>query len=578
MLTCSELSLLNNNVKTCQTIDDPSRDEVLLVPSLLRGTALGRAWLWAFVETESLQDKLKIEIKATHEIFQKLVLEVRSLSEKIAQFYLDEARRDKTVSRRAIDIAEELRCFFQIQTPFCLKRSLASMNQVFQRHLAEKVFSQDDVYSLELFEKEYAMLAVEGILQADFPIEVFKRLLNKEQLSSKQKKQLEDWLQLVKEKNERLTPSLFHKALQGIGAFIAKEKELPQEEYINIYVLLEIALLNAGCEMLSLEDKVYSEWLFSLVTGAVVDSELPVQLGEAIQHKNLQSLGLFAFKREGFENQMVLLGKSIAFLGMWRMHCIEAMPREWRLKVEYRDPEGRFLVVEKLKSSLDDVNWKTKHGRVERDDFEKLKGLSKLVEVMAAQQKTPADTLYANIYFNCKDEVRCLVPIAKSGHFDFNALTKFVIKSASNGKNFPICRHLFTESGIKKDLVARFYLDIVEQHFLSKPVASIKEVASSHKYRIADPRVVDHIKEVHIPKLRELQHSIKLSLITRLKHNTEEGRKKLDEAISQAIVDFQKDAGFLASEWADSDTRITSFLLSNRQELFVAGRAGSLVA
>jgi hypothetical protein len=575
MVTNSELSYLNNNIMTLATIDEPDQEDILLAPSFLRGTAFGRGWLWAIGDATQIKEKLKEEIRTNHELFKKLLAEIKELNSKLEVCYCTPNNgKDVATSRRVIQLAEFLGCFFDTQVPFSLERSLKSMHRVFQKNLKDKIFSKEDVVQLEHFEKEYATLAVEGILQADFPIDILKRLLIKDVLSAKQKKQLDEWLQLVEEKRERLTPSLFHKALQGIGMYICKERELPLEEYNNIYVLLEIALLDCGCKILSQDDSAYSQWLYSLTPGTVIDSEQPVQLGTALQHTSLTKLGLFAFKREGFDNQMVLFGKSIAFLGMWKIHCIDAMPPEWRLKVEYRDSEGRFLVVEKLNSSLDQVTWKTKHAAIEKDDISKLDSLSSLIAIMATQQRTPADSLPEYMFFNNKDELRCLIPIAKSGLFDFNALTKFVLKCSVNGKNFPVCRYLYSKSKLKNEPVIKFYLDIVEQHFVLKPRASIAEIAASHKYKIGDPRVPDYIKDIHIPKLKDLQHTLKLSLVPKLKDKTDGGRKKLQDEISLAIVEFQRDAGFLASEWPDAETRIKTYLLDKkRSQLFQASSA-----
>ncbi len=512
--------------------------------------------------------------KLSEKLFKDAFVAIDATNKKVAACYeKNKMNADEQDALRGdvVLIGVTLSSLFDLNIPFSMTQRINRVQLAFEKVLKRQLFAEKEIALLRDFEKVYAMACVESIMRKPMPQHAFLGLLNGEARCAAQE-ELQEWLACVKDKEVRLTPWLFHQALAGMIEVVLKTK-VNSAELSHQVSSLEIALLKKGCKMFQREDQLYTKWLTVLSPGTVIDEKDGggILLGESKQHPTFLSQGLVAFERQGHPDQLVIFGKSVALLGMWHASHKENGAMVPFVTVLKTDPQGRYLVIEKLVSSLEAIPFRRKFGKVAEEDEAKCDEIARLIAWMSSQKVTPkVEFQPAFIFFTSKGFLRTLVPLKTDEPFDYNKLENFV-RIAANG-NYLAFRYIMRRSELIHHPVALFYLKIVEEHLLGAAKHAIRDQAVFDA--IYDQRVIERAQTM-IVNLKELRQKLFLALIPQLVNKERQARDTLLQEISKALIEFQKDTGLPASDWKENEAEeiVISYLKSERKELFVGTKS-----
>jgi len=536
----------------------------------------GRAWGYLYKTLDYVlfasgsleQSKLEKSFKVSEKLFQDALLAIEATNKKTAACFeknkVDSDERD-ALRIELVSIGNSLSSFFDLNVPFSLIDRIKRVQSAFEKVLKRKIVSEESIALLSRFEKEYAVACVESIVRKPMPHQAFLGLLQGE-ITGVEQERLQEWLLCVKDKDERLNPWLFHQALSGLIEVLLEKKVNPVEIPYKISSL-EIALLKKGCRVLEKEDSVYTEWLTTLSPGTVIDEKEGegVRLGENRAHPTFSSQGLVVFERQGHPDQMVIFGKSVALLGMWHASHKEKEAMVPSVKVLKVDPQSRYLVIEKLVLSLDSIQFRRKFGKVAEEDEEKCNEIARLIAWMSSQKVTPREEFQpAFLFFTPDGRLRTLVPLKTEEPFDYNQLENFVRISA-NGNHLAF-RYIMRKSELFRHPVALFYLKIAQEQLLGAPKHAIREQAVLDS--IYDQRVIERAQAM-VTNLKELRQKLSLALIPLLVNRGQQAAEMLQQEISKALIEFQKDTGLPAADWKGAEEILVDYLKSERKELFL---------
>ena len=260
---------------------------------------------------------------------------------------------------------------------------------------------------------------------------------------------------------------------------------------------------------------------------------------------------------------MVVFAKSPALLGMWRTSCLESDAMVPCVKVLMDDPEGKFLVIEKIFASLDQMVWKTKFGAVAEEDKPRCDEIARLLAWMSSQAVTPKEFDPSFIFFNGNMRLRTLVPFKTDASHDYNKLAQVPLRAAANCDQ--VFRYIMMKSQLIEHPVAKFYVKIAQWHLTDTARHPIGDQASLDG--IIDPVVIRRAKEME-EALKALAQKIFLSLVSSLTSREQRVQDALRREIAKALIMFQKDIGCPANEWMGSEKILEGLVKSERPELF----------
>ncbi|MFA6916036.1 MAG: hypothetical protein WC222_06545 [Parachlamydiales bacterium] len=129
-----------------------------------------------------------------------------------------------------------------------------------------------------------------------------------------------------------------------------------------------------------------------------------------------------------------------------------------RLKIKYKDPLGRFALVEAPQTNLLDISWKSEDS-IDSKDMLALDQIGRLVSHFISIEKVPVGLNPFQFCF-CVDKTIKAWQMLRMGNFNFYVLVKF-IQDVSQNNSF-IYKQLMVKTGLDTHAISRYYTDLVE--------------------------------------------------------------------------------------------------------------------
>lgn len=537
-----DFSRLNDGLETILDYGNPQEIDAGLASSYSgqtlyeKGSWLGRSFLvlYSFLSffsnsAETPLGALKYNFRALSTLFNEAIKELKDIHEKLAKKRLPlqgleivppplmhegapNATEDdppKVLRGKIIAYTEAMPSLFNLLSPFSLQPKIQKIQLVFEKILGERLVSVNQLKLLHDFEGGYAAVALEGILDEEMPILELRQLAVSENLSSIGKEKLQKWLRNLKNHKERVTPWLIHKALFSVLGEALQDK---------VY-FVELALLKRGCKVLDIRDLGYQKWFETIAPDVSMSTD--VVLGRSIQYKIAQDIGLELFEHVGHPNQMIAVGKGITFLYKWEASCAQSAWGVPCVEVIERDPEGRFLVLERL-TPLDQNKVLNP---VECDE------IARLLAWMVSQSRTPKHFLPEFIFLTEEGDLRSLIPFKTDAAHDYNVYENFALKVSHRG--YYTFQYIMKRARLIEHPVAKFYAECVRAQVIKVPNKLIGDEASLRK--ISDPKVIERAHRI-VEQFKEFKLQLFRTLVPELTLKNDQAKKQLEEAIKTALL------------------------------------------
>ena len=538
-------------------------------------TFLGRSWqvAWSFVDTvtggksQHQEQALKVHFLGFEKKMKSLALDLKNLFvTHLAQFSkAKEESLEIALYRRKIE--EHISSYpslFTLNMPSALNEKIGLVQRVFHKVMGKNLFTRDEERVFYDFQKLASLTAVEGVLQCPFPVSALEKLMHGQHTEA-----VDAWLLKVKEKENELSASLFHEALKACVMHML-QKEVSADELVEKVATLELELIKKKCSLLLSRDPFYGQWLQGIAPHVSIGG---VELGRQVVLDCFKKAGFFVFEIQGNSKELAVFSRLECLLGMWKVRHVKFSSMIPSVKIIRHDPEGRFLIIEKIEKSLDKIQWISRFGGLQDQDTAKADEISRLISFLSMQKNTPKSLSAKDIFVLSSPQgeealrLCTFMPQDVMTHHSFDVLQKLVLDTAKN--SHIVFRYIMRTSNLLSHPVAKFYLEIVEEHLhgTRKNTLSDKAVIAG----IVDPDVIVKAEKI-ILKTGELAHELFLQCSSLLKNQRKETTARLKEEIAFALIAFQKDAGIAPCNWKGAETILIEYIKSEAAYLFSSQR------
>ncbi len=585
------ISTLNNNIQALADVGDFTNITEQLAVDLTGNLLKSRQWpmghvfrqlhflgrLFFGVAPRAFEENtVYTAIRYTSAIFSARIQEMHALCEEMASLYLVNATsaRLRQVRYQIITIAEALPSLITMNHPLALQNTLNRIERVFRRTVPASVLTEQERARLVRFEENYALMLVEGCMQQSLPAQELRLLMmaaeeRGRELNAEEEAAIDRWIRRVAENPTLVTPFLLNKALVALIR-LHFPAESDEKRLVRLYDL-ELQLTRKGCTLFETTDPIFAKWIETKTPKETIGftNGQPLKLGDRLQNRFLDSQGLMLFRivMESGEDVeasrgMMLFGRSISHLNTWKLACRQESWLVPPISIAYHDPEGKYIIVERLTDCLADVQWKTQGGSVVEADKPRLSQISALIRRMVVENTTPRNLSPGYLFYNSDSILRSIVPISRADGFDYNAIVDFVF-TVSQGKLI-LFREILRRSRLAEHPIGQFYLRIAREHLREQAQYSIEDDAA--RSRIQEVSVVERAKNM-VTAVTELKARVFDTLI-RSVLSPHENTQALRDAITEQLIAFHADTNAPVTHWPDAADRIGALVSLRYPHLF----------
>lgn len=392
-----------------------------------------------------------------------------------------------------------------------------SVNSSFRKILKDKLLKD-----FKLFQK---IINLESSLQKATPFLVLRKLSQDKILSSANEDEIKAWISHINKNIKKISIRKFHHSLQAIVQFINEKLCTPYTVKAGIS-RLEYELAKRDLKLFKEPDIKHLQWRKHLTSGCkIVINGKEIVLNEEIGFIKGRDDHNKIFSIENDENQIAVIGINEAILGMkasiatylsWGIR-----PATW-LEVS---EDGRFALVEKLKTPLSSVNWKSRNF-LDTEDLKKMIPVINQVKWFIEQNSCIENLSVKTLMYDKDGILKSTKPTIQSS-FNLPKIIKF-LKNFSQ-KNKIIYQDLIQKTGIVQHRYLSFFDEVVEKTLCGDPL-SIQDLAAFHRiicpYTIKkaiklQSKLMDYIhisiknlnKNYLIPDFIELSYFLKSKLL-----------------------------------------------------------------
>lgn len=575
-------------------ISDPSETEVVQSTSFF-----GHVWK-ALDQVSKLiplpcfplpmeEDKLERTLTNIFGQFEKALQEMHAVDfqyrEGLLSNYSDQSAMS-TKRKAVFYIADALFSLFPGRGCSVITR-IELIQRQFLKIISRPLIQPNEIQKIFRFEKDHAMAAVEGILLLEFPLRAFSSLIHNHLNDVLEKKDLEEWINAVQNKKERLTVGLLHIALWGVLETIYRESNSHTKEFAKKLFLFEWQLYRSGCQFFYEEDAHYLSWVEDLRLGKV-QVEIAgqkVALGNELMATAFTDNKVSVFEIKNNDSKLLMVSHNQAQLGIWHTACDKEAWLLQPISCCFEDPYGHYCLIDNVSCSLEAIEWKTNGEKVDREDTLILDQIAIFLEWAVATIERPLVLVskldVKNFFFIRKNRDVSLrvFPLLlqrerkKEEIFRkyrlFYELEDFAI-SCSNG-NIAVFRYLSEKSGLTEKPLARFYQDLSKRMLLgSSPDLTVQDEANVAG--LLDLVVIRHAQNF-IEKLKERGNFLFARLQPKLR-DEQKMSQQLKDAIVMDLIGFQKEMGYSTTLcpllWDDSMIcSLEQSIMKNNDGLFL---------
>jgi|GEM_PF-3802568 len=424
--------------------------------------------------------------------------------------------------KRVVSLGDALSSLCTAFLPYTIKERLREIDRLFVREVGKGLMGERTEEVVEAFQGKYAQYFFEGVCQKEFPHEVLQKIGEGKDLNEEESEELDEWLQLIKKNNALFLPTAFHAALSEL---------FPQyEERIRI----EQFLIHRDHSFFLKEEYEYTSWVQSLHPGMQFEG---ITFGKPRSFSAFQKRGFLLFDRKDNKDQMVVIGKNVFQIDMW----ISSLEHT-SLEVLYKDPRGRFCIIEKIEKDLRHVK-----------QYEK--AIIELLQYYVEKKELPFFLDPSSLFLTKKGKVKSCFDLRESVPFDYHKLLDFISKIAS--RDYALCARLYQESSLADHTEAQAYVHIVREYLeYEEHQVSFGTLLSS--YDLGDG-AFDELKKM-IEGLRELRHKHFLKIVAKYQIEDEKKKKRVHALLTHAFIKMLEETGHSPLYWKKDRHFFSAFI------------------
>jgi len=486
--------------------------------------ALSGASAWLAVGPRELPHREKVRRAAAclQEDAARLLDEMKRLDECLQMWRASSKDDDEATPyrRQILALGDSCRSLFNLVDPLYFETHLYDIQRVFQRISGGVLFSEDQVAALERFQNNYAGVILEGVTQSAIPFAILQHLTDRKQLISfREEESAREWIREIRGEHYKITPYLIHRALSRVA-----------EEDPKKLGTLESRLFQRKLHFLGGEDPLYTVWLRRLAPGVKISN---FTLGACLnaQFPTIEALGFEIFDLQEKPECMVLFGKGVTTVSLWEAFIQAKESVVPSVQVIERDPQGRFIVVEKIAKALDVLDW-----HYNQEDAPRMAQVIQLIKILLARKVTPPTFRADCLFMTVKGTIATFMPVTPGTQNDFHVLLDFVKAAARNHLFY--FTYIMEKSGLREQAVPRFYYDIAKEHLSENVELSIRDRAA---LRRNNDGAIPAKAKIMIRELRAIQTEWMRKKMP--PSATEEQKEALKKKVCEALLVMQKRTG-----------------------------------
>lgn len=475
---------------------------------------------------------------------------------------LEEVKRAAVVRDSVLDVVKQslldLEAYLQrpvVHPPQSIEHLVGWIYDHELRHTIRKVYSlffnRIPAWSFKEAQEMLAPGIVEYISGAKIPWDVFGRLMRREKLSHCEGEELKYWIEEVSEWGRLISPSLwlglFEEAARRAFPNFPDKKGLKAaylawQLYKNGLVVLEAPDFNTT------DLKSYA---FDPVDGSV-----PFTVGEELDVCLPFEFPIAAYAIEGLPTVMAIAAPSPVILEMLPFNIMECTFGIPSLKMHFIESRRRFIVAERLLTSLEEVIWEEEEFDTKLDQ-DLLCELVATVSFMLKQPYTLALEL-DRIFLTCNGTIRVLSPLKKAHDFmSLYDLEQFVQKVVQ--KDQRRITHVLREAKFSETPTGRVYAALLRKKGLNISPRDIETEIQIQRARDQNlpTRLEDWAKELRT----KAQRSVRM-----LKAQPAFAHVRADQMfqrVHEAIIQIQEELSFVSILPVDLVERIVARVSKN---------------
>lgn len=312
------------------------------------------------------------------------------------------------------------------------------------------------------FKKAQNLVDIEGLLELDIPFVALAKLGHPD-LSLAEKRQVEEWIDRINEKKNEIDFTIFSDILTEIVTLINIEGyySITMEKLIQ-------SLDKMGCEIIQKEDVQHIRWRESLKTGSTINyQEKTITLGPEIGDKLVDNqFRIFTLVGNEHARHVIKIARN-RFQLILESAKMQDEQTHWGIQPARKipdinhgmDPQGHFVIMEKLSIPLSDHTWNSSSSQLTEADFKKILPLCNHLYCMQQWRAIPDPLDPQHLMFDSNGILKSTRPLKKSP-FNYNTLEQFVYFIGKGNK--AIVNFIMHVSQLIKHQVALFYREAVE--------------------------------------------------------------------------------------------------------------------
>jgi hypothetical protein len=327
-----------------------------------------------------------------------------------------------------------------------------SFDERWQRRIqkVDRLFGGENFPSFEKTQRVAAPLIIQEITRSPIPWKAFECILHRRPLDSVAEQNLKQWIEDVKIWGTFISPTLLLSVCEAAASrsFAGESKG----RLASCAFFLAWTLYKEGLAILSAPDLDESDLQQAMIATSTGTEE--VVFGDRIPLRIPSEFPIAAKTVQNYPNLMVLTSSSPLLLGMW-MHTIN----EYQSMIPVVHPvscdcRGRYVIVERLTSSVAEVAWEGK-GYASTHDAQLL---GKLVAIGEKLMSVPStlDLSVDQLFVTSELEIRTMSPIQQRLPFFCLPLLERFFREACH-QDLARVKYLIHHSGLRNHRAAQMY-------------------------------------------------------------------------------------------------------------------------
>jgi hypothetical protein len=332
------------------------------------------------------------------------------------------------------------------------------------------------------------------------PILALAKLGHSLELSVKDKQAIQKWIEKLNQVKDHLSMKTFEGALKEVVHIINLDSRFSLSVHFLDYKLEQF---ECRCELFDQADIRQLRWRAELRHRSVIngkdkdffiDKKLSPDKAIGDHYQVYSLIG---------EDRVVKTGKNRFELNVegWKTADENLHWGFKPVKTFEVDPEGKWMIQERLDQSLKGISWKSQMAKLDPEDEKKALAVASHLFWMRYQDASPKGLSADHLMFDKEGEIKS-IRILKKEKFNYKTIAQF-IKEVANG-NWYLEKYLWEVSGLTEHPIATFCYNIFE-YTIRGGKEKIMFTSQAEGYK--EDYIHEHVEEL-CEKVRQLREKV----------------------------------------------------------------------